>query len=195
LSGRAWAAIDWPQTEVIMQSMIDHGVSYCPLLVACQLSGGDGVAELEADSDFIELFSEVERRDFRAFMDRLSGGWTAEDLACWKRANENRLKWMRRFREMGGTLLVGTDFQWGGITMHQELRNLAAVGMGAVELIAAATGESAKALRLNSNLGTIKQGLLADLVVVDESPLKDLHALRDVAHVLKGGSVVWDRGT
>jgi hypothetical protein len=189
LSGRAWAAIDWAETGVIMQSMIDHGVSYCPLLVACQLSAGDGVAELESDPDFVALFSEVERRDFRAFMERLSGGWTAEDLDYWKRANENRLEWMRRFRELGGTLLVGTDFQWGGITMHSELRNLAAIGMDAVELIAAATGDCAKALRVGSEFGTISPGLLADIVVLERSPLEDLHALRAIAQVMRGGVI------
>lgn len=187
LSGRAWAAIDWRATEAIMQAMIDHGVTYCPLLVACQLSAGDGVTELEADPDFVALFSEVERRDFRAFMERLSGGWNAEDLRYWKIANENRLEWMRRFRQLGGVLVVGTDFQWGGITLHQELRNLAAIGMGAEELVAAATGRSTDALRKASDLGTLRAGMQADIVVLERSPAGDPRALRDIAHVVKGG--------
>ena len=188
LSGRAWAAIDWPETEAIMDAMIERGVRYCPLLVACQLSAGDGVAELEADPDFVALFSDVERRDFRAFMERLSGGWTAEDLAHWKRANDNRLEWMRRFRARGGTLIVGTDFQWGGITLHHELRNFAAIGMGVEEIVAAATGRSAAALQATTQFGTLRAGWLADLVVLDRSPLDDLSALRDIAHVFKGGT-------
>jgi hypothetical protein len=187
LSGRAWAAIDWHATETIMRSMIDHDVAYCPLLVACQLSAGDGVAELESDPDFTELFSEVERRDFRAFMERLSGGWTAEDLRYWRIANENRLEWMRRFRDLGGTLVVGTDFQWGGITLHQELRNFAAIGMDSNEIIAAATGDSAAALRVTSEIGTLRAGLLADIVVLDRSPVDDPGALRDIADVLQAG--------
>jgi hypothetical protein len=191
LSGRAWTAIDWTETAVIMKSMIDHGVRYCPLLVACQLSAGDGVAELEADPDFVALSSEVERRDFRVFMERLSGGWTAEDLNYWKRANENRLEWMRRFRELGGTLVVGTDLQWGGITLHHELRNFAAIGMDAVELVTAATGDCAKALLVESQLGTIRPGLLADIVVLERSPLGNPRALRDVAHVMRSGAVAW----
>lgn len=190
LSGRAWASIDWRETEVIMKSMVDHGVSYCPMLVACQLSAGDGIAELEADPDFVGLFGEAERRDFRAFMDRLSGGWTAKDLRYWKKANENRLEWMRRFRELGGTLLVGTDFQWGGITLHQELKNFAAIGMDAVEIIAAATGDGAKALRVGSDVGMVKEGFLADVLVLNRNPTEDPGALRDVEHVLKGGLAV-----
>ena len=195
LSGRAWAAIDWAETEAIMGAMIEHGVSYCPLLVACQLSAGDGVAELESDPDFVTLFSDVERRDFRAFMQRLSGGWTAEDRRDWRQANDNRLEWMRRFRELGGTLLVGTDFQWGGITLHRELGNFAASGMNAVEIVAAATGRNAEALGVASRIGTIRAGLLADLVVLERSPVPDIRALRDVACVLQGGMTVWERPT
>jgi len=191
LSGRGWAAIDWDATQSIMQAMVDNGVSYCPMLVACQIPAGDGVAELEADPDFVALFGEAERRDFRAFMHRLSGTWTDEDMRFWKHANENRLEWMRRFRQMGGVMLVGTDFQWGGITLHHELRNFAAIGMDPVAVIAAATGDCANALRKGSELGTIRQGLLADLVVLNRSPLEDLGALRDIAHVFKGGSAVW----
>jgi hypothetical protein len=194
LSGRGWAAIDWDETECIMDAMVSHGVSYCPMLVACQIPAGNGVAELEADPDFVALFGEAERRDFRAFMARLSGTWTAEDMQYWKQANENRLEWMRRFRQRGGALLVGTDFQWGGITLHQELRNFSAIGMDAIAVIAAATGDCAKALRLGSELGTISKGLQADIVVLNRSPLQGLDALRDIAQVLKGGSVIWSAG-
>jgi imidazolonepropionase-like amidohydrolase len=97
---------------------------------------------------------------------------------------------MRRFREMGGTLLVGTDFQWGGITLHQELRNFAAIGMDTTEIVAAATGRCAQALRAESQIGSIANGLLADIVVLNRSPMDDLAALRDIAHVLKGGNTI-----
>ena len=115
-------------------------------------------------------------------------GWTAEDLRYWKFANENRLEWMRRFRDLGGTLVVGTDFQWGGITLHHELRNFAASGMDTIEIVAAATGRSARALGVGSKLGTIEEGLIADIVVLNRSPLDDLSALRDVEQVLKSAN-------
>ena len=177
-----------------MDAMVANGVSYCPMLVACQIPAGEGVAELEADPDFVGLFGEAERRDFHAFMHRLSGTWTPEDMRYWKKANENRLEWMRRFRQMGGVLLMGTDFQRGGITLHQELRNFAAIGMDPVEVVAAATGECAKAFRMERELGTISEGLRADVVVLNRSPAEDIGALRDIAHVLKDGSIVWSAG-
>jgi imidazolonepropionase-like amidohydrolase len=98
---------------------------------------------------------------------------------------------MQRFRAAGGDLLVGTDMQFGGIMYHHELRNLAALGLSPLDVIAQATGECAKALGLDGMLGTIKSGRLADLVVLNRSPLEDLSALRDIACVLKNGSIVW----
>ena len=97
---------------------------------------------------------------------------------------------MRRFRDLGGTLVVGTDFQWGGITLHQELRNFAAIGMDTTEIVAAATGRCAQVLRAESRIGMIANGLLADIVVLNRSPMDDLAALRDIAHVLKGGNTI-----
>src|SRR5258706_11673122 len=130
LSGRGWAAIDWEATKPIMEAMLSNEVSYCPMLVACQIPAGDGVAELEADPDFIGLFGEAERRDFHAFMERLSGGWTAEDLRYWKKANENRLEWIRRVSAKGGERGGGNAVQCGGGAQQQGVRKPPPSGRG-----------------------------------------------------------------
>jgi imidazolonepropionase-like amidohydrolase len=46
-------------------------------------------------------------------------------------------------------------------------------GLSASEALVAATGAAAQALGLGDSVGTIKQGMLADLVVVDGDPLQD----------------------
>ncbi|NJM92526.1 MAG: amidohydrolase family protein [Rhodospirillaceae bacterium] len=84
--------------------------------------------------------------------------------------------------------------QFGGIMLHRELRNLETLGMSRLEIIAAATGGCARALRLETKLGTVREGLWADLVVLRSDPLRDLGALRDIACVFKDGAVVWTDG-
>jgi hypothetical protein len=44
---------------------------------------------------------------------------------------------------------------------------------------------------METKLGAIRDGLLADIVVLNRDPLEDLTALRDIACVIKGGVVVW----
>lgn len=193
MTSRLWASIDWPATRPIMAAMAEHGVAYCGMQVMNQYQAGDGIAELEADADFTDLFGEAERRAFLDFSRRLTGSWSPDDLASARAANEARLEWMRRYRAMGGTLLPGTDMQFGGIMLHRELRNLAEAGMPPLEIIAAATGANARALGLADRLGTLRPGLLADLVVVEGDPLQDLGALRRIDRVLKDGRVVWSR--
>ena len=194
LTGRGWATIDWDATMPLMEAMIERGVPYCGMQVIAQFLVGDGVPELEADADFQEVFGDAERTAFRDFVQRLSGMWTAEDADWWRRANDARMEWMRRFRAMGGTLLVGTDTQFSGIMLHRELANIAALGASPLEAIAMASGGNARAMGLE-DLGTIEAGKRADLVVLDRDPLADLGALRDVDTVVKDGAVLWRRPT
>ena len=186
LSGRGWATIDWDATQTIIDTMIDAGVIYCGMHVITQFQLDEGVDELKADPHFISLFGETERSNFLAFISKLQGTWSPEDFAYWRIANENRIEWMRRFRSGGGVLIFGTDMQFGGIMLHRELRNALALGMTPLEVIAAATGGAARAMRLDDEIGTISAGKRADFVVLNRDPSADLSALRDIDFVFPG---------
>jgi hypothetical protein len=191
MTSRAWASLDWDMTQPIMEKMIEHAVAYCGMQVITQFQVGEGVAFLESDPDFHELFGESEKRTFKAFTQRLQGGWTEEDIDFGRRANDKRMEWMQRYRAMGGVLLVGTDMYFGGIMLHRELRNLEALGMSKLEVITAATGGCARALGADLEFGSVRKGLRADLVILNRDPLKDLGALRDIDCVMKDGAAVW----
>ena len=139
--------------------MVEHGVSYCGMQVITQFQVGDGAAELEADADFATLFGG--RRSDRHFTISPGACRAVGRRRIWttgRAANEQRMEWMRRFRELGGVLLAGTDMQFGGIMLHRELRNLEALGMSRLEVIAAATGGCARALRMETKLGMVRDG-------------------------------------
>ena len=174
--------------------MVEKQVKYCGMQVITQYQTGEGVGFLEGDADFQTLFGEGERQAFRDFTRRLQGGWSIEDLDYARRANERRMEWMRRYRALGGTLLVGTDMQFGGIMLHRELRNLETLGLSPLEVIATTTSVNAKAIGLENVSGTVRAGLRADLVVLKRDPLTDLSALRDIDTVVKAGEIVVDQG-
>jgi hypothetical protein len=190
LSSRAWASLDWDLTMPIIEAMLRRGVCYCGMQVITQFQVGDGVAYLEDDGDFHQFFSERERQAFKDFTRLLQGSWTDEDLDWGRRANDMRMEWMQRFQRLGGQLLAGTDMQFSGIMFHRELANLEALGMSPLQVITAATGASAKALRLDHQIGLVKDGSKADLVVLSRSPLQDLGALRAIERVIKNGAIV-----
>lgn len=194
LTSRAWATLDWDLTMPVMERMVQRRVKYCGMQVITQYQTGEGVDFLENDGDFLSLFGENERQAFREFTRRLQGGWSSKDLDYARRANEKRMEWMQRFRGLGGVLLAGTDMQFGGIMLHRELLNLEAIGLSRLEVIATATSVNARALGLEKVAGTIRPGFRADLVVLNNDPLSDISALRDIDLVLKAGNTVVDGG-
>lgn len=90
----------------------------------------------------------------------------------------------------GVQILVGGDV---GVFSHgdnaREIFLLAAYGMPAPDLLRAVTSGNARAFHLDKQLGSIRSGLLADLIAVPGNPEADLSVLNQVRWVMKGGVV------
>jgi len=101
----------------------------------------------------------------------------------------------RRLRKAGVTIGVGLDI-WGHMMASlpepyiAELKNLVAIGHTVPEALEAATRISAEMLDMGDKLGTLEAGKLADVVVVDGQPDKNLDDLRNVVTVIRDGYIV-----
>jgi imidazolonepropionase-like amidohydrolase len=74
-----------------------------------------------------------------------------------------------------------------------ELEYMSQAGLSAMDCIVASTKNAAKALGWENRLGTLEAGKLADLIIVEQDPLKDLKSLADrsnIQHVMQGGKFV-----
>jgi hypothetical protein len=98
----------------------------------------------------------------------------------------------RRVLEGGGTVVVGTDAPINpqGLSLIAEMQILVDYGgMSPVDVMRATTSVSAQAMGYGRDLGAVRSGMLADLVVFADDPLRDIRAVRDVELVVEGGRV------
>ncbi len=93
-------------------------------------------------------------------------------------------------RKLGVPIAAGSD---AGTPFNRhddivtELRLLIEVGFSPMEALVAATGQAARLLRLEKELGTVETGKLADLVVLDGDPLSNISAVGQVRAVFQSG--------
>jgi imidazolonepropionase-like amidohydrolase len=92
--------------------------------------------------------------------------------------------------DAGVTIINGSDV---GTFPHgdnaREIEAMVAYGMPLVDALKSATSTAARVLHMESQIGSVKQGLYADLVAFDGDPTKDVAAVRRVKFVMKGGTV------
>ena len=102
----------------------------------------------------------------------------------------------RRARELGIRLCPGGDFGFAWNPHGEYAKDIQVfvevIGFSPLEAIVAATRHGAELMRMQDRIGTLQAGKLADLVVVNGDPLKDITILQDRARlsVMKGGRFV-----
>jgi imidazolonepropionase-like amidohydrolase len=104
---------------------------------------------------------------------------------------------LRNAIHMGVKIALGTDqFPFepndGTTATIAEAELYVKAGMTPLQALQSATTQSAKMLDMDADVGTITAGKFADIDAVDADPLQDIHALRTIGFVMKGGVVVRD---
>jgi uncharacterized Ntn-hydrolase superfamily protein/imidazolonepropionase-like amidohydrolase len=97
-----------------------------------------------------------------------------------------------RYHQMGGIVALGTDvpYQPGSAMPIGEMDLFIEAGFTPAEVLVAATRNSARALGMEGELGTLEAGKLADIIVVDGDPLANIHAMANVSVVVRNGEII-----
>lgn len=122
----------------------------------------------------------TETRDFYA-----GRAWTAYMRVMTPICMEN----VRKVVAAGGVAALGTD-QSSGPAAHHELELLVQAGIPTLQVIKIATLNGAVFLGKADDLGSVQEGKLADLVLLNADPVADIDATKNIALVMKGGTII-----
>jgi imidazolonepropionase-like amidohydrolase len=101
------------------------------------------------------------------------------------RAMENLV---RALHDAGVTIVAGTDAM-AGFALHRELELYVDAGIPAADALSIATLGAARVMKRDGELGTLAAGKLADMILVDGDPTKNIGDIRRVVLTVKDGAV------
>ena len=119
------------------------------------------------------------------------GNYTEEGFAAMEKALPLTAAVLRRARAHHVKIVFGTDAVAGshGRNAEEFIYRVKDGGDSPMDALASSTSIAAESLGLASRIGSIAEGMDADLVAVEGNPLDDITAVRRVAFVMKGGRV------
>jgi hypothetical protein len=188
--------IDAAKLRAIVRSTVDQHIWNTPTLGLFRLVVSDASAD--------EL---AKRPEMKYLPEKLSAQWKE------RRSNspfaqvpiERRRQFVtlrdslvRALHAAGAKLLAGSDspqeFLVSGFSLHEELEALALAGLTPYAVLETTTRNPAEFMGTAAEVGTIAAGKRADLLLLDENPLRDVRNTRRITGVMTAGRWL-DRGT
>jgi len=166
-----------------------------------------GVRDRDIDDELVAMFRQrpnlvltpnLPDRGVKVDMSWLKASLPPSQFAMLEKANTDRpvaqafygiqARNLAKLNAAGVRITLGTDGNraWGP---HEEMHDMVLAGMTPMQVIVAATRNSAEFLRL-ADAGTLQAGKSADFIVLDANPLDDItHTRRISAVVLRGAAL------
>jgi imidazolonepropionase-like amidohydrolase len=94
---------------------------------------------------------------------------------------------LKKMQDAGININLGSHGQLQGLGAHWELWMLAQGGMSNLQALKCATINGAKYIGMDKEIGSLAPGKLADLIVLDKSPLADIRNTESIRYVMVNG--------
>ena len=199
LQGRRWSMLSTDEIKAIVESAharnvpVSAHISRSKHLDLALDVGIDDVAHMIVDplsADLIDRMIE-------------DGVYWEPTLELWRCVrNLHEVSWdaqaidnLKRFSRSGGKVALGSDY--GGYHCNfdlgmpmSEIDLMLQADMTPMQIIVAATNNAAHVCNLEEIIGTLEPGKIADILIVAENPLENMHALKNVQMVIHDGVII-----
>ena len=181
-AGHLWREADHDRLMKVLDAMVAAHVAWVPTLDIYEASRD--LQRAQTQPWFAEYLHPTLEEYFRPDPSRHGSyffGWTSTDETYWK---ENYRIWedaLREFERRGGIIGEGDDagfiYQMYGFGLIRDLELEQEAGFPTLKVIQHVTSNNAKILGLDDQLGKVRFGYLADLIVVNGNPVENLKVL------------------
>ena len=192
LEEKGWAGLDSAAVARVARTLAAMHVALVPTLVLHETLSRLDNPTLPSRPGMEDVPAAVASvRDVAGLVER--AGWRTADFQAFRRSRARQDQFVREFKRAGGLIATGSDaanqLLVPGLSLHEEMSLLVAAGLTPLEAITAATRRGAQLLRADS-LGVLAPGKVADLVVLDGDPVKNIGATRRIAWVMVRGRLI-----
>jgi imidazolonepropionase-like amidohydrolase len=182
-----------PQRASELAALLSKNQTWqCPTLVWERGGNLIDVTDFTKDERVKYVPASWKDQTWKKFTEQVKQEINTDDLETRKKFIEKELEVVQLLHKVGVPFLAGTDTPPGvyifpGFSLHEELQRFVAAGFTPLEALQTATLNPARFFKMESELGTIEPGKLADLVFLDANPLEDIRNTQKVSAVILNG--------
>ena len=191
-SSQRYYAIDNTDDERclrIIMKLSEYGVFQTPTLTINTFDS----RRFYADPKWRETYQELPEA---AEKDWMQGSLNLADIDVTENAKKFdawSLSLVNKMHQEGVKIIAGTDTPIGyltpGYSLHKELELLSEAGLSNMDVLRSATITPAEFFGMESKMGTIEVGKLADLVILDKNPLTSISNTQSIHRVIVKGQI------
>lgn len=175
----------------LLATMAGKQVYYTPTLVTRRFDVLAGFREYRTDPLLAYVDAET-RKSWNEDADRYAA-LPAETRLALHRFLLHAMRVTGEAYRAGVPILVGSDspdsYIFPGFSYHLEMEMLAQAGLPPLAVLRAATLSAARFMKLEARRGTVAEGRVADLVLLDADPLVDIGNIRSINAVIRSGGL------